>query len=36
VIDPDGWYPDVDRSNNRWPAAAPGAAPPPTGATKTN
>ena len=36
VIDPDGWYPDVDRSNNRWPAAtaqteppaAPGAAAP--------
>ncbi len=22
VIDPDGWYPDVDRSNNRWPAGA--------------
>jgi Peptidase family M1 domain len=21
VVDPDGWYPDVDRSNNRWPAA---------------
>jgi hypothetical protein len=21
VIDPDGWYPDVDRSNNRWPGA---------------
>jgi hypothetical protein len=21
VIDPDGWYPDVDRSNNRWTAA---------------
>jgi hypothetical protein len=18
VIDPDGWYPDVDRTNNRW------------------
>jgi hypothetical protein len=36
VIDPDAWYPDVDRSNNRWPAAAPGAASPPTGATKTN
>jgi aminopeptidase N len=33
VIDPDGWYPDVDRSNNRWPAtiAAPQPAPP-TGA----
>ncbi|HEX3276750.1 MAG TPA: M1 family metallopeptidase [Gemmatimonadales bacterium] len=26
TIDPDGWYPDVDRSNNRWPAGA--AAPP--------
>ena len=23
VIDPDGWYPDVDRSNNRWPAGTP-------------
>ena len=36
TIDPDNWYPDVDRSNNRWPAAAP-AAPPPTntGATTT-
>jgi aminopeptidase N len=22
TIDPDGWYPDVDRSNNRWPAGA--------------
>jgi hypothetical protein len=21
VVDPDDWYPDVDRSNNRWPAA---------------
>jgi hypothetical protein len=21
AIDPDNWYPDVDRSNNRWPAA---------------
>ena len=29
VIDPDNWYPDVDRGNNRWPAAAP-AGPPPT------
>jgi hypothetical protein len=29
VIDPDGWYPDVDRTNNRWPAtpAAAGAEP---------
>jgi Peptidase family M1 domain len=41
VIDPDGWYPDVDRSNNRWPAVpAAGASPPPasgaapTGTTK--
>jgi len=32
VIDPDGWYPDVDRSNNRWPAAAAAPPPPPTGA----
>ena len=33
VIDPDGWYPDVDRSNNRWPAAIAAPAPsPPTGA----
>ncbi len=36
VIDPDGWYPDVDRSNNRWPATvaapAPSPAPPPAGA----
>jgi len=23
TIDPDGWYPDVDRSNNRWPTGAP-------------
>jgi hypothetical protein len=30
VIDPDGWYPDVDRSNNRWPAAE---AAPATGTT---
>ncbi|MEO7985935.1 MAG: M1 family aminopeptidase [Gemmatimonadales bacterium] len=22
TIDPDGWYPDVDRSNNRWAAAS--------------
>jgi len=36
AIDPDGWYPDVDRSNNRWPAASPSAptatSPPPAGA----
>jgi hypothetical protein len=30
AIDPDNWYPDVDRSNNRWPAAAPAGPPPPT------
>jgi hypothetical protein len=30
VIDPDGWYPDVDRSNNRWPMAATGAPSPAT------
>jgi hypothetical protein len=37
VIDPDGWYPDVDRSNNRWPAApAAGAPAPPTGAPPTS
>ena len=29
VIDPDGWYPDVDRANNRWPVAPAGAARPP-------
>ncbi|HET6577095.1 MAG TPA: M1 family metallopeptidase [Gemmatimonadales bacterium] len=23
TIDPEGWYPDVDRSNNRWPAGTP-------------
>jgi hypothetical protein len=41
VIDPDGWYPDVDRSNNRWPAAPAAGAPaaaatgaPPAGTTK--
>jgi Peptidase family M1 domain len=36
VIDPDNWYPDVNRGNNRWPAGAP-AGPPPTatGATST-
>ena len=28
VIDPDRWYPDVDRSNNRWPVAPAGAAAP--------
>ena len=34
VIDPDGWYPDVDRSNNSWPAkgTAPSSAPPRAGA----
>jgi hypothetical protein len=36
AIDPDGWYPDVDRSNNRWPASSPtaptAASPPPVGA----
>jgi peptidase M1-like protein len=32
VIDPDNWYPDVDRSNNRWPAGPPPAA---TGAAST-
>ena len=25
TIDPGGWYPDVDRSNNRWPAGSPAA-----------
>ena len=41
VIDPDGWYPDVDRSNNRWPPAPAAGAPasastgaPPAGTTK--
>ena len=41
VIDPDGWYPDVDRTNNRWPAApaagapaAPAAGGAPAGTTK--
>jgi hypothetical protein len=38
TIDPDGWYPDVDRRNNRWPLAEipPGgapAAPPAAGAS---
>ena len=33
VIDPDGWYPDVDRSNNRWPAGAPAGPPAATGKT---
>jgi hypothetical protein len=37
VIDPDGWYPDVDRSNNRWPAvpAAWASPPPASGAAPT-
>jgi hypothetical protein len=29
VIDPDGWYPDVDRSNNRWPVTPAAGAPAP-------
>jgi len=29
VVDPDGWYPDVDRSNNRWPATPAAGTPPP-------
>jgi len=35
VIDPDNWYPDVDRGNNRWPAGAPAAPPAATGTTST-
>jgi hypothetical protein len=31
VVDPDGWYPDVDRGNNRWPAAPAAGAPAPVG-----
>ena len=27
AIDPDGWYPDVDRANNRWPATPAAGAP---------
>ena len=23
MIDPDGWYPDVDRENNQWPSGTP-------------
>jgi hypothetical protein len=35
VIDPDGAYPDVDRSNNRWPSGAPsGVSSPPAPGTQ--
>jgi hypothetical protein len=35
VIDPDGWYPDVDRNNNRWPASPAAGAPAPVGTAPT-
>ena len=31
AVDPDGWYPDVDRTNNRWPATPAAGAPTPSG-----
>jgi hypothetical protein len=36
VLDPDGWYPDVERANNRWPATAATPVPSRTGAGRTN
>jgi hypothetical protein len=35
VIDPDGWYPDVDRGNNRWPATPAAGVPAPAGTAPT-
>jgi len=36
VLDPDGWFPDVERANNRWPATAATPVPSHTGAGRTN